>query len=390
MINQTDVIIVGAGAAGLMCAMTAARRGRRVVVLEQNEQVGKKILISGGGRCNFTNLLSGPDNFISENPHFFKSALSRYSPTDFVELVKKHNIAFHEKKNGQLFCDHSAKDIVSMLLSECADGGVRMVMKNRVEEVRYDECYTLQTNTGIYKAPHVVIATGGLSIPKIGATDFGLRLAEKFGHRIVPPEPALVPLQMDAGFIQRYGDLTGISIEVIISCEKKYFHENMLFTHQGISGPAVLQISSYWKKGDILTIDLLPNKTIEQLLDQYMDSRSDLVNVLSYHFPKRFIQSWCVEHFSNKPVYQLSSKELNNLDEKIHRWKLIPVATAGFEKAEVTRGGVDTRDISSKTMESVKQNGLYFVGEVVDVTGHLGGHNFQWAWASGHAAGLFV
>ncbi|HEX4945429.1 MAG TPA: NAD(P)/FAD-dependent oxidoreductase [Blastocatellia bacterium] len=385
---QTDVIILGGGAAGLFCASIAAKRGRKVVVLERAEKVGKKILISGGGRCNFTNLHTKPENFLSQNPNFAKSALARFTPQDFIALVKRYDIAFHEKKLGQLFCDGSAQQIVAMLLAECA--GVTIKTHCEVKSVAKDQVFRVQTNQGEFLAPALVIATGGVSIPKMGATDFGYRVAQQFGLKVIAPKPALVPLTLAPADLQTFRALSGVSVDALVSLGKQKFRENILFTHRGLSGPAILQISSYWNAGQTIRLNLLPELNGEELLLSQQSSALTFPNWLSEFLPQRFAKAWAILQRADKPLRQFSGKELRWVAETLHQWELKPNGTEGFAKAEVTSGGVDTTALSSKTMEANQVPGLYFIGEVVDVTGHLGGYNFQWAWASAHAAGQFV
>ncbi len=387
---QYQVIIIGAGAAGLICAIEAGKQGRKVLVIEHAEKVGKKILISGGGRCNFTNIYSKPENFISNNPHFCKSALARYTPQDFISLVKKHKIKYHEKKLGQLFCDGSAKEVVNMLLEECKEAGVEVLVNCKVTKTEKNEKFTVQTNNGEYLSDSLVIATGGISILKMGATDFGYKIAEQFGLKLTEIKPGLVPLSWNKHDLKLFADLSGVSIDSVVSYKKVSFRENILFTHKGLSGPAILQISSYWKKGEPISINLLPEINIAEELNANSSSRILLDNFLSLYMPKRFAEKWCEINFQSKPINQLNDKEIAFISLKLHKWQIIPSGTEGFEKAEVTCGGVDTEELSSKTMECKKIKGLYFIGEAVDVTGWLGGYNFQWAWASGYAAGQYV
>ncbi|MEO8514294.1 MAG: NAD(P)/FAD-dependent oxidoreductase [Ignavibacteria bacterium] len=388
-----NTIIIGAGAAGLMCAIEAGKRGRKVLVLEYAEKIGKKILISGGGRCNFTNLDVKPENFISSNPHFCKSALARYTPQDFILLVEKHGIKYHEKKLGQLFCDGSAKEIVQMLQTECNEAGVEIKVNCTIEKIEQgnpkisETAFCVTSNIGEFASGSLVIATGGISIPQMGATDFGYKLAKQFGIKLTRTVPGLVPFTLSD---RTYSELSGLSIDSIVSCNDISFRENILFTHKGLSGPAILQISSYWDDGDEVIINLVPNIDIVSLIEENKPNKTELVNVLAKVFPKRFAEKWCALNFSSKPVNRLSEKEIVQIYEKLQNWKVIPKGTEGFGKAEVTKGGVDTDELSSKTMESNKVHGLYFIGEVVDVTGWLGGYNFQWAWASGFAAGQYV
>lgn len=385
---QTDVIILGGGAAGLFCASMAAKRGRKIVVLERAEKVGKKILISGGGRCNFTNLHTKPENFLTHNPNFAKSALARFTPQDFIALVRKHRIAFHEKKLGQLFCDHSSQQIVEMLLRECAD--VTIKTNCEVRTIHKDGRFSVITNQGTFTAESLVIATGGVSIPKMGATDFGYRVAKQFGLKLVQPKPALVPFTLPATELQTFSELSGVSVDALVSLGKQQFRENILFTHRGLSGPAILQISSYWNPGHAVNINLLPDENLAEILAPAPTSNMNFANWLGTHLPQRFAKAWATLQAADKPLRQFNAKELQRLAEQLQRWQLTPNGTEGYAKAEVTCGGVDTNELSSKTLEASKVPGLYFIGEVVDVTGHLGGYNFQWAWASGHAAGQFI
>ena len=377
-----DVAIVGAGAAGLFCAMEAGKRGRRVVVLEHNAQAGRKILISGGGRANFTNLHTRPENFLSANPHFAKSALARYGPGDFVQLVERHRIPYHEKALGQLFSDRSARDILDMLLAECAAAGVRIEAACSVKRVSRDGGFVLETSSGAIRAASLVIASGGLSIPKIGATPFGYAIAKQFGLAIVECRPALVPLTLNRQDMARYADLAGVSTEVVAGG----FREKMLFTHRGLSGPAILQASSYWRPGQSIGIDLLPGVDVAAALRERRSARP----VLSGLLPNRLADRLLELHGDHRPGVLLSDRAIDALAEQLHRWQFLPAGTEGYEKAEVTAGGVDTAEISSKTFAAKRVPGLYFIGEVLDVTGHLGGFNFQWAWSSGYSAGQDV
>jgi predicted Rossmann fold flavoprotein len=389
--NSFDVLILGAGAAGLMAAMEAGRRGRRVAVLECAERPGKKILISGGGRCNFTNLHTRPDNFLSANPHFAKSALARYTPADFIGLVERHRIAYHEKTLGQLFCDGSAQQIVDMLMSECAAAGVRVLCSTAVSEVRRDDssgAFTVVAGKGIFTAAVLVVATGGLSIPKMGATGFGYDVARQFSIPIEPCRPVLVPLTLGGREHENFAELTGVSAGVVAACGKRSFREKMLFTHRGLSGPAILQISSYWKKPAAIHIDWSPGQPVLASLRTANARRDEgaLKAALRAHLPVRLAdrlldvagpRSW-------------TNHALDELERRLHAWPFTPNGTEGYEKAEVTGGGVSTSALSAQSMECRAVRGLYFIGEVVDVTGHLGGFNFQWAWASGAAAGRAV
>jgi len=379
-----DALILGAGAAGLLCAAEAGRRGRRVAVLELADRIGKKILISGGGRCNFTNIHCRPENFISANEHFAKSALARYTPSDFIALVEKHRIPYHEKTLGQLFCDRSAQDITNMLESECRDAGVQIFLNAKIHEVQHTIEFAARTGSDEFRAPVLVVATGGLSIPKIGATSLGYDLARQFRLKIVNTRPALVPLVLAKNDQRHYCDLAGVSAAVAVSTDHQSFCESMLFTHRGLSGPAILQISSYWQSGMPLRIDLAPNRDVTSSLRESSTrnlaaARAAFLGVL----PKRFAERWLDLHVPQT----WTNPDLDKLERQVHEWTIRPADTEGYEKAEVTAGGVDTDELSSKTMESRKVRGLFFIGEVVDVTGHLGGFNFQWAWASGAAAG---
>ena len=387
---KTDVIVIGGGAAGLMCAFEAGRRGRRVVVLEHNERVGRKIEISGGGRCNFTNVDASARNFISRNPHFAKSALARYTPADFVALVERHRIKYHEKKLGQLFCDGSSRAIVDMLLAECAAAGVVVRTGCRVDGVRRDELFRVGTSQGEFESESVVVATGGLSIPKLGATDFGYRVARQFGLKVVQPEPALVPLTLAQRDLASFQTLSGVSVPAVVRTDGAEFAENLLVTHRGLSGPAVLQISSYWSRGEELSVDLLPGSDARALLGRKRADGAELANALGQHLPRRFAQVWAELFAPPRPLRTYTDAEVEATAARLHDWRILPAGTEGFQKAEVTKGGVSTDELSSKTMEARRAPGLYFIGEVVDVTGWLGGYNFQWAWASGHAAGQHV
>jgi predicted Rossmann fold flavoprotein len=384
-----DAIILGAGAAGLMCAIEAGNRGRRVAVLERADRVGKKILISGGGRCNFTNIHCKPENFLSANTHFARSALARYPPADFIALVEKHGIAYHEKTLGQLFCDGSAKEIVAMLLAECADAGVEIFLNEHVESVRRLEervdGFALATQNAEFIAPALVVATGGLSIPKMGATSLGYEIAEQFGIAIQMCRPGLVPLVLDQTDQQAWCDLTGLSCEVVASSGRHKFREKLLITHRGLSGPAILQISSYWREGESITIDWAPGKSVmaDLLAETTGRNAPAAKTILRGHFAARLADR--LIDLAGPPRW--TNAAIQQLEEQLHHWHFEPDGTEGYEKAEVTAGGVDTNELSAKTMEAKRTPGLYFIGEVVDVTGHLGGFNFQWAWASGAAAG---
>ncbi len=387
---RADVLIVGAGAAGMMCAIEAGKRGRRVVLVDHATKLGEKIRISGGGRCNFTNIDARPENFLSANPDFCRSALARYTPRDFLSLVEKHGIAWHEKKLGQLFCDESAQQIIDMLKVECDDAGVRWVMPAKIATIEKHDAFKVATDQGDFECESLVIASGGLSIPQIGASPFGYRIAEQFGLRVTELRPALVGLTFAPETLAQFGDLSGISLDAVVRCNGASFRENLLVTHRGLSGPAILQISSYWRPGADLSIDLLPDRDAGEILGDIHVSEKLLANALGEILPQRFAQRWVDANFENQPVKRFGASRLKEIAGRLHDWRVRPSGTVGYKKAEVTLGGVDTRELSSKTMEARKQPGLYFIGEVVDVTGHLGGYNFQWAWSSGFAAGQAV
>lgn len=393
MLDSFDVIIIGAGAAGMMCAIEAGKRGRRVWLIDHATKIAEKIRISGGGRCNFTNLHTRPQSYLSQNPHFCKSALKRYTPQDFIMLVRKHGIAFHEKKLGQLFCDDSAKQIIAMLLAEMRAAGVKLETGVQVHTIAtVAGGYQLQTSLGERSCASLVIATGGLSIPKIGASPFGYKVAEQFGLRIIPPRAALVPLIFDGALLARCQTLSGLSVEAEVRCGKQVFAEGLLFTHRGLSGPSILQISSYWQKGEPIVINLAPDTNVLAVLKAQKQSQPKLHinNVLAEIMPKRLAHSICEEQRCSGSLANLSDSRLTALANAVNIWHVMPVGTEGYRTAEVTRGGVDTRELSSQSMAASKQPGLFFIGEVVDVTGHLGGFNFQWAWSSGYAAGQYV
>ena len=426
---EWDVIVIGAGAAGLFCSIEAGKRGRKVLVIEHADRVGKKIAISGGGRCNFTNIWTSPDNFVSQNPHFCKSALARYTPADFIALVEKHGIAYHEKKLGQLFCDGSAQQIIDMLRRECRDACVeircgcevhQVAQKFNRREPSAERSFMLQTNQGTFDSSSLVIATGGLSIAPLGATDFGYRIARQFGLRIEETRAGLVPLTLPAQILKALAALSGISIDALVTCPQSpsspSFRENILITHRGLSGPAILQVSNYWRPGRFVSINLLPDEDVMEIISAARmiecdsapgsaptsasgatqgatgghSSRIELVNLLSRYLPRRFAQAWCDLYGASRPLKTYNGKELQEIADNIHRLELTPAGTEGFSKAEVTVGGVSTAELSSQTMEARRVPGLYFIGEVVDVTGQLGGYNFQWAWASAFAAGQVV
>jgi hypothetical protein len=380
-----DVLILGAGAAGLMCAIEAGKHGKRVAVLDHADKIGKKILISGGGRCNFTNLHCSPENFISANSHFCKSALARYTPQDFLALVSRHQIPYHEKTLGQLFCDHSARDIVTLLQEECHEAGVQIFLNSHVEKVHHSAGFEVHTQDGVFSCGALVVATGGLSIPKMGATPFGYELAAQFGIAIQQCRPALVPLLFSKNDLANFGDLAGVATAVLVRCGGREFRENLLFTHRGLSGPAILQISSYWKPGEALEIDLAPDHERTRpwrdpnLPRNFVTAKHLLRGTLSHRLADR----WLTLH----PPQDWTNRSMIAWEQQLHHWTIMPEGTEGYGKAEVTAGGIDTNELSAKTMECRTVPGLFFVGEVVDVTGHLGGFNFQWAWASGFCAG---
>ncbi|HWX92072.1 MAG TPA: NAD(P)/FAD-dependent oxidoreductase [Terriglobales bacterium] len=383
-----DAIVLGGGAAGLMCAIEAGKRGRRIAMLERADRIGKKILISGGGRCNFTNLHCRAEHFLSANPHFCKSVLARYTPADFIELVEKHRIPYHEKAKGQLFCDGSAREIVGMLEQESRQAGVELFLNIAVREVRKNFDFALTAADTEFHAPALVVATGGLSIPKIGATSLGYDLAMQFGLQIRECRPALVPLTFNSEDRKNYCDLSGVSAEVVVAYDTQKFHDKMLITHRGLSGPAILQISSYWQKSEPITIDLAPQHELTAPLRAAPAGRdlSTAKAAFRHILPNRLAERWLDQHLPK----DWTNRSLAELESQAHRWHIVPSGTEGYEKAEVTAGGVDTAELSAKTMESRRVPGLFFIGEVVDVTGHLGGFNFQWAWASGFCAGQAI
>jgi len=388
VISKFDVVVIGAGAAGLFCAIEAGRRGRKVLVVERNSQVGRKIIISGGGRCNFTNIFTSPENFVSQNPHFSKSALARYTPDDFIRLVKKHKIDFYEKKLGQLFCRESSRQIVDLLLAECERAGVEIRTGCTVLKIDKQNLFLVNMGSSSVECESLVIATGGLSFAKVGATDFGYGVAREFGLKIEPTRPALVPLVFETN--GETGKLAGVSIDSVVSTSDREFRENILFTHRGLSGPAILQISNYWKKGRDVSIDLLPGTDASELLAANAQSRKSLTNFLNQLMPEKAARLFAPQHVADKPLVQIGHRELEKVGKGLNNWSVRFLDTEGYDKAEVTIGGVSTDELSSQTMEARKIPGLFFIGEVVDVTGWLGGYNFQWAWASGYAAGQAV
>lgn len=408
-IRNMDVVVVGAGAAGMMCAAEAGKRGRSVLLVDHASRPAEKIRISGGGRCNFTNLHTGADNFLSSNPHFCRSALARYTPHDFIALLEKHNIRYHEKKNGQLFCNNSAQQIIEMLMHECNFAGVSFQSPSTVSKIEYSGCgfsgqnrhkrFVIQTERNTLVTHSLVIATGGLSLPQIGASDFGYQIARQFDIPVTPLRPGLVGLTVSSDKLPGFQNMPGVAIDSRVSWQNKIsFRENLLLTHRGFSGPAILQISSYWKPSTTISIDLLPQNSLQEIFITQRHSKQQLHNLLADFLPKRFVKIWCdfvlehlsLSHLKDAPVSQYNNTALSQITELIHNWEFAPNGTMGYKKAEVTLGGVDTQALSSSTMEVKQIPGLYFIGEVVDVTGQLGGFNFQWAWSSGHAAGQVV
>ncbi len=390
---QYDVIIIGAGAAGMMSAIEAGKRGRKVLLVDHYKKIGEKIRISGGGRCNFTNINTNSIKFLSQNPKFVRSALSQYTQNDFINLINKHEIKFHEKKLGQLFCDHSAQQIVEMLLKECELANVTILKEFIIKNVdKENDQYLVSTENDQYSSESLIVATGGLSVPKIGATSFGYEIAKKFDHNIIETLPALVPLTFNEKILEICKELTGLSVEAIVSFNKVLFQEGMLFTHRGLSGPSILQISSYWKQGDNIKVNLSPKLNVYQLLEEKrkLNPKFDILNIISEILPKRLAQIICSENKVSGNISELSNKILKQLSENINSWLINPTGSEGYRTAEVTLGGVDTKELSSKTMMSNKHKNLFFIGEVVDVTGHLGGYNFQWAWSSGYVAGQYA
>jgi len=389
---KKDVIIIGAGASGLMCAIECGKRGRSVLVLDHASKTGRKIRISGGGSSNFTNINMSPINFISNNPHFCKSALSRFTPDDFIALLEKHGVKYEEREDGQLFCAKSSEEIIRMLEKESNDAGVDIILNCRIQDVKKEDYFIVSTNHGIFESESLVIATGGASYPQIGASGIGYKIAKQFGLKITELKPALVPFIFSTKDLKIFGELSGISIDAAIKCNKMEFRGSVLFTHKGLSGPAILQISSYWKESEPIVIDLLPDIDIYGFLIEKQQSKSkiEIHNLLSQYLPSRFAKIWCDSNIQSKPVNQYNEKELKGIAHKIHNWEVKPDSTEDYKTAEATLGGIDTDELSSKTMESRRVKGLYFTGEVIDVTGQLGGYNLHWAWASGFVAGQFA
>ena len=393
MTFQYDVIIIGAGAAGMMSAIEAGKRGRKVLLVDHYKKIGEKIRISGGGRCNFTNINTNPNKFLSQNPKFVKSALSQYTQNDFINLINKYEIKFHEKKLGQLFCDHSAQQIVEMLLKECELANVTILKEFIIKNVtKENDQYLVSTENDKYSSQSLIVATGGLSVPKIGATSFGYEIAKKFDHDLIETLPALVPLTFNEKILEMCKELTGLSVEAIVSFNKVLFQEGMLFTHRGLSGPSILQISSYWKQGDNIKINLSPKLNIYEYLEdkRKLNPKFEIENIISEILPKRLAKIICDKNEVGGNISELSNKILKKLSDAINSWMINPTGSEGYRTAEVTLGGVNTKELSSKTMMSNKHKNLFFIGEVVDVTGHLGGYNFQWAWSSGYVAGQYA
>ncbi len=393
MTEQFDVIVVGAGAAGMMSAIEAGKRGRKVLLVDHAKKIGEKIRISGGGRCNFTNIHTHPSKFISNNPKFVISALKQYTQNNFIDLIKKHKIKFHEKKLGQLFCDESAQQIIDMLLLECETANVILKKDTTINDIdKQDDKYFIVVGGDKYFCESLIIATGGLSIPKIGASKFGYDIAQKFGLKVIETLPALVPLNFSEKILSTCKELTGLSVEAVVSFKKTFFEEGMLFTHRGLSGPSILQISSYWKMGDDIKVNLSPKLDVDKFLNdrKISNPKQDISIIVSEILPKRLAHIICNENNVNGNICELSNKVLTSLSNSINAWAINPTGTEGYRTAEVTLGGIDTEEISSKTMMSNKHPGLFFIGEVVDVTGHLGGYNFQWAWSSGYVAGQYA
>ena len=391
---KTDIAIIGAGAAGMMAAAIAGQRGRSVWLADHRKSPGEKIRISGGGRCNFTNIYTSPENFLSSNPHFCKSALAQYTQFDFIDLVDRHGIAYHEKKLGQLFCDHSAKDIIAMLTQECQDAGVDMALGTTIESIAKSdpdsgEGWLVTSDQGVVHATSLIIATGGLSIPKIGASSFGYDIAQQFGHRIIPTRAGLVPLTFDDDLLDHCRDLAGVSVDASVTANTTGFSEGMLFTHRGLSGPSILQVSSYWQDGEAIAVNLNQGGDLSAALKsaKQTNPKQDCANAMAKILPKRLAQKITDEMAITTTLAETPDRHIDALSERVENWQVTPSGTEGYRTAEVTLGGVDPNEISSKTMESRLHQGLYFIGEVVDVTGHLGGYNFQWAWSSGYVAG---
>lgn len=390
--TKKDVIIIGAGASGLICAIESGKRGRSVLVLDHASKVGRKIHISGGGSCNFTNFNTSNINFISNNPHFCKSALSRFKPRDIITMLEKHGVKYEEREEGQLFCAGGSEDIIRMLENECNDAGVKMMLNCKILDVKKNGHFIISTDNGIFECESLVIATGGLAYPQIGASGLGYIIAKQFGLKVTETRPALVPFIFSREDMKIFGELSGISIDASIKCHNMTFRGSVLFTHRGLSGPAILQVSSYWKEGETIVIDLLPDIDIFRFFveKQQNKSKTEMHNLLCEFLPTRLAKNWCDLNIGSKPVNQYNEKELRKIALQVHNWEIRPKSTEDYKTAEVTLGGIDTNELSSKTMESVKVKGLYFTGEVIDVTGQLGGYNLHWAWASGFVAGQYA
>jgi predicted Rossmann fold flavoprotein len=387
---RKDVLIIGAGASGLMCAIEAGKRRRSVLILDHMEKPGKKIRVSGGGRCNFTNIICGPDNYLSGNPHFCKSALARFTPGDFINMLGKHGIQYYEKEKGQLFCKQTSGEIVGMLQEECNKAGVEILHHCKIGSIKKTAVFSVEAHFGVIEADSLVIATGGLSYPELGASDIGYRIAGDFGLKVTHLKPGLVPLVFSKEDRQRFGELSGLSFNASVKYGKNIFRGEILFTHRGLSGPAILQISSYWEPGRDIVIDLAPDTDILELFMSKRQSRAELCNIIAEFLPLRFCRSWCELNAPSRPLCSYSEKEYKSVADKIHNWIIRPAGVEGYSNAEITCGGIDTHELSSKTMESKKIPGLYFIGEVIDINGQLGGYNLQWAWSSGFAAGQYV
>ena len=387
---KKDVVIIGAGPAGLMCAIEAGKRGRSVLVLEHMNKIGNKIRVSGGGRCNFTNINLRPDHYLSANPHFCKSALARFTPGDFIGMIEKHGIAYHEKEEGQLFCRGTSGDIIRMLSQECLSSGVQTLLNCSVAGITKSDLFHISTNSCRIEASSLVIATGGLSYPDLGATDMGFRIAKQFGLKVTKMKPALVPLVFGQSDLKKFAELSGVSFDAEVTCGRRQFTGKILFTHRGLSGPAILQASSYWDAGNEVAIDLMPGVDSYGLLISNRQSRIELANLLSQYLPRKFSHRWCELQAPSQPLCRYTEKQLRDISYQIHHWTIRPAGTEGYKRAEITAGGIDTDELSSKTMEAKKVPGLFFAGEVVDVAGQLGGYNLQWAWSSGFVAGQYA
>jgi predicted Rossmann fold flavoprotein len=387
---QKDVIIIGAGASGLLCATEAGKHGKSILLLDHAQKIGSKLRISGGGKCNFTNRHISSEHFISRNPHFCKSALSRYTPEDFISLLGKYRIPFHEREAGRLFCDATSSRIIVMLRAECEKTGAEFLLGCSVRNITHNDVFSVTTDRGTFQSRSLVIATGGLSYPKLGASDFGIRIAEQFKINVIEPRPGLVPLTFGGKELNIFRDLSGVSILAEVASKRASFRGSLLFTHRGLSGPAILQISSYWNKGETLSVNLLPGVDVHELLLSNRQSKKEIRNLLSQFLPSRFSQVWCTTHLRTGPICRFTEKELRDAARKLQAWQVKPSGSEGYGAAEVTVGGIDTDEISSRTMETKKVPGLYVIGELLDVTGQLGGYNLHWAWASGHAAGQYV